>query len=434
MGQVIRFFDANGMVFELLITTLMFTWWLERRPGFTARFGLGMAALLVGSGLWRLLVPVNLWTVSAENMLAYVMYTVWIALCWRVNMRQAVFYFVMGGTLQHFVYRGARLASTWLHYFWEDASWIDTYVYALMEIPFFVIGYWCFGRPLVRKQTSALAGRSVLMLLFGMLLCISVFTNLFNAMVGSQVGSAAFGIFSAFDLVTCVFVMQLAIEIVINQVARSDGEVMRELLRQQKQQMAASKATIDLINVKTHDLKKQIASLGAAISDDQVRELSGLVDMYDASVRTGNETLDVLMAQKSMECEQQGICFDRMVDGSLLAFMNPVDLYSLFGNAIDNALEAVARLDAGEDRYISVRVRRDKGMAMIRVENPFAGDLTFEDGLPRTSKEDARYHGFGTRSMRMIAEQYDGTMAISARGGVFRLTVILPLRDADAGR
>lgn len=435
LPAVTRLFADYGMLIELLAATLMFTWWQDRRRRFAVTLPLMLAASVVASGVWHGCLPQTILVTSVGNLLVFAMFALTILACWRVNVRQALFYFTMAGTMQHFVYRGARLASVWMHLLWEDAAWIDTYVYAAMQVPFLLLGYWCFARPLVRRPTSALAGRSVFALLAGMTLCVSVFTNLFNALALPQAGSAAFTIFSAFDLVTCVFMMALANELVVNQAAKADGEVLRGLLRQQERQLAASKETIDLINVKTHDLKKQIALLGPRMSDEQMGELSSLVDIYDASVRTGNEALDVLLAQKSMQCEQRGVRFDRMVDGRLLAFMNPVDLYSLFGNAIDNALEAVDRLPsdaaAPVERYIAVRVRESKGMAMIRVENPFAGEIAFRDGLPVTTKDDERYHGFGTRSIRMIADRYDGTMSIVARGGVFRLTVILPLRPAS---
>jgi len=168
--------------------------------------------------------------------------------------------------------------------------------------------------------------------------------------------------------------------------------------------------------------------LGPAISQEQAGELQQLVEIYDSSVRTGNETLDVLLASKSLLCEQRGISFDRMVDGGLLDFMKPSDIYSLVGNALDNAMEAVSALPDDAEKYIAVRICESKGMAMIRVENPFAGELAFSDGLPVTTKGDTQYHGFGTRSIRMIARQYHGYMSISARDGIFRLTVILPLQ------
>ena len=66
-------------------------------------------------------------------------------------------------------------------------------------------------------------------------------------------------------------------------------------------------------------------------------------------------------------------------------------------------------------------------MLLIHVENPYQGGITFEDGLPQTTKADNRYHGFGMRSMRMIAEQYDGVLTANADDGVFSLDVLLPL-------
>ena len=92
-----------------------------------------------------------------------------------------------------------------------------------------------------------------------------------------------------------------------------------------------------------------------------------MVSIYDSSVRTGNETLDVLLANKSLQCEQRGIRFDRMIDGELLDFMKPADIYSLFGNAVDNAIEAVLRLDDDADRYVSMTVCKRKEMLSIHM-------------------------------------------------------------------
>ncbi|WP_432624419.1 GHKL domain-containing protein [Bifidobacterium sp.] len=429
IDMLLGFFTTNGMVVELTVSTLLFTWWLERRDMFWWRFLTGIAVMLVESMLWNAYIPQYFLTITVQNVIAFALVILWILQCWTVNIRQALFYFVMAGATQHLVYRGARLLSVSLHQIWDSAAWIDTYAYSLAQIPLYILAYLVFGRPMARRDISMVGGRSVFAMLLGMVLCVSVFTNMFNA-VATPVGAASadvYTVFSLFDFVTCVFMLELAIELVSRQRAHAEGEVLRQLLYQQKRQMENTKETIDLINVKTHDLKKQISQLGPSISQEQADELHRLVDVYDSSVRTGNETLDVLLANKSMQCEQRGIQFDRMIDGGILDFMNPADIYSLVGNALDNALEAVSALPRDAERYVSVRIRRNKGMAMIRVENPFSGTLDFADGLPMTTKEDARYHGFGTRSIRMIAQKYHGYMSISARDGIFRLTVILPL-------
>ena len=72
------------------------------------------------------------------------------------------------------------------------------------------------------------------------------------------------------------------------------------------------------------------------------------MQIYSAIVRTGNEILDTILTEKSLICENSGIHISCVADGSLLAFMNPVDLYTLFGNALDNAIEAVRKLESKE--------------------------------------------------------------------------------------
>ena len=229
--------------------------------------------------------------------------------------------------------------------------------------------------------------------------------------------------------VTCAFVLALLAEIVKRERAERDGIVLQQLLNQQKSQLANDKATIDLINIKTHDLKKQLGLLGGRISQEEIDGLNRLVSIYDSSVRTGNETLDVLLANKSLQCEQRGIRFDRMIDGELLDFMKPADIYSLFGNAVDNAIEAVLRLDDDADRYVSMTVCKRKEMLSIHIENPYVGELRFDDGLPQTTKQDKDYHGFGTRSMRMIVDRYDGVLTIGAADHVYTVDVLMPLPE-----
>lgn len=75
---------------------------------------------------------------------------------------------------------------------------------------------------------------------------------------------------------------------------------------------------------------------------------------------------------------------------------------------------------------VTVQVRRRGAMAAVHVSNPFAGEVRFHDGLPCTTKEDAAGHGFGTLSMRVLAERYGGELALRAEGGVYELSALFP--------
>jgi len=426
LGMLVLFFDSTGMVVELGIAALMFMWWLPRRKAWVLKSALCFSDMLVVTYAWSQWGLQSLWAITAQNILVYALVVAWMLWCWNINLRQALFYVVMSGALQHLVYRGARISSVWL----SVSGWVAVHdvdvMYAVLQIPLYIVGYVIFARPLV-KQAVMLKGHSIFAMLVGMMLCVSVFTNMFNLSVTPMHDYQAYTVFSLFDFVTCVFMLALGIELVGKQQAMADSAILQQLLRQQKQQLESSKETIDVINVKTHDLKKQISSLGAAISDEQRAELTDLVEIYDSSVRTGNETIDVLLAQKALLCEQRGIQFDRMVDGSLLGFMSPADIYSLLGNALDNALEAIGRMPQNSLRYLTVRIQESKGMAIIRVVNPYAGELKMLDGLPATTKEDVINHGFGMRSIKLIADQYGGYISVATEHNVFKLTVIIPV-------
>lgn len=148
--------------------------------------------------------------------------------------------------------------------------------------------------------------------------------------------------------------------------------------------MKESKATIELINIKCHDLKKQIALLGDRnhITKEEIDELNRAISIYDASVKTGNEALDVLLAEKTLFCENQGIQFNCIADGACLRFMRSSDIYSLFGNAIDNAVEAVIKIKEDNLRCIGISIKESKGMVSAHFENYYTGDLDFDEGLP----------------------------------------------------
>ena len=70
----------------------------------------------------------------------------------------------------------------------------------------------------------------------------------------------------------------------------------------------------------------------------------------------------------------------------------------------------------------------ERGMLLIRMENCAAEPLHFVDGLPQTTKGDARWHGFGVKSIRRIVQQHGGTLTMQAQDGMFRLVALLPLK------
>ena len=112
-----------------------------------------------------------------------------------------------------------------------------------------------------------------------------------------------------------------------------------------------------------------------------------------------------------------------MADGKAISFLADTDLFSLFHNAIDNAIEYEETLPK-ENRFISVVVKRNGGMCLIRIENRFEGELVLSNGLPTTTKEDKTIHGYGTKSIARVVEKYGGSLSITNESGVFTLVAV----------
>ena len=125
---------------------------------------------------------------------------------------------------------------------------------------------------------------------------------------------------------------------------------MLKLLHIEAEKHKISAENIAFINMKCHDLKYQIAAIKKISGGEQaenIQELEKAVSVYDLSLKTGNETLDNLLFERSILWDKYHINFTCIADGSQLDFIIPSDIYSLFGNALDNAIESVRLIDEG---------------------------------------------------------------------------------------
>ena len=208
------------------------------------------------------------------------------------------------------------------------------------------------------------------------------------------------------------------------------NEQIRRMLALEHEQHRLSKENIEAINMKCHDLKHQIAALRGMTDEErreaQLREIEKQVMIYDSFVKTGNGPLDIVLTEKSLLCERYGIRLSCLVDAAGLSFMEEEDIYSLFGNALDNAVESVKKDSAARRKPISPAVSVKGRMLVIHIDNDCPQPVTFRDGLPETTKEDKANHGFGMLSIRYIVEKYGGTLHTFVLEHTFHLNVVIP--------
>lgn len=114
------------------------------------------------------------------------------------------------------------------------------------------------------------------------------------------------------------------------------------------------------------------------------------------------------------------------VDGSCLSGMTHYHIYSMLGNAIDNAMECLAKVEDREKKVINLSICRRADMAVISVENYTPAPPVVRDGALVTTKQDAASHGYGTKSIKSIAELYGGTADYFVDGKIFCLLITIP--------
>ncbi len=428
MNLIYAFFETNGFALELMLASALCALWHERRKNFALRVLAGALAMLAASMAFEALFSRSAATMIARCVMLHALCALGIGFCFRVSAGEALFSMTAAGALQHFSFCAARLCC----YLLLPAFGSQTFVYGypVFVVPCMLLCHMLISRRLRGK--CGVQGGEVILLLVGMLLYVNVFQNLFDVF-SNGMGDKAYTVYVLFDMLASLFLLSLQCAIVRRENAEQQSAVLRQLLQRQRRQMEISRETIELINIKCHDIKHQISRLSGRITPGEAENLTRLVDIYDGMAQTGSEALDVLLAEKSLLCGQRGIRFECMADGARLSFMDPGDVYALFGNAMDNAIEAVEKLaDDGGERTIALRVGERKGMLLIHIENPCTGELTYEGGLPRTTKGDTRYHGFGMKSIRMIAGKYGGSMSAGAKDGLFTLNILLPIPDEKA--
>lgn len=124
---------------------------------------------------------------------------------------------------------------------------------------------------------------------------------------------------------------------------KAELAIMHKLMEAQYRNYQTSERSMNLIHEKYHDLKHQIALLRSEMPDEKRQ---GYLDCMEDEIRdfevganTGNHIVDTLLMDKAIQCSQKAIKLNCAADGRLLSFMDPLDLSSLLGNLLDNAIE-----------------------------------------------------------------------------------------------
>lgn len=211
--------------------------------------------------------------------------------------------------------------------------------------------------------------------------------------------------------------------------------ILKQLWEKDRKNYELQKETVAMINVKCHDMRHQLRALQAqngSVDPRMIESVSKSINVYESVAKTGNEVLDVILSDYSLRCQKNEVQLTYMVDGSLLNILEEMDIYSLFGNLLENALEYEQKVEPKENRFVYLAVKLENGKILIHEENFFKGVLQLKDGLIETSKPDKNLHGFGMLSMHQLVDKYGGTMKVYSECDMFQVDIRLPQKEAPS--
>lgn len=400
----------------------------------TARVLLFTAVYFTILGLFmELTANIVIWMWVPCMIFAFSLMCLYIFLCTGVNFYKSVYYATLAFSAAEFM---ASFEWQIVNYAFSDPMKMPWYLEILLLVSVFGVTS-AFIYRIFKPRMSILTGtdiRRVDLLMAGLITAIMFLcSNLRFVTDGSVNGQYSREIANArtlIDLAGVAFMYAHCLSLCNNAVIH-ELDAVQQTLETQYQQYKQSRESIDIVNMRYHDLKHQIQYLKAEEDAEKRNEfldkLEKDIKSFEVQNKTGNAVLDTILTSKSLYCYKHGITMTSVADGSLLDFMNVVDICSIFGNALDNAIESVLRIDDKEKRLIHLTVSQHNGFVMIRIENYYEGTLIREGKDYVTTKDDKKLHGYGIKSIKYTADKYGGAVNINTEDSWFDIKIVIPM-------
>ena len=214
----------------------------------------------------------------------------------------------------------------------------------------------------------------------------------------------------------------------------TESALIKGRMKMDREHYALSKEAIDIINIKSHDLKKQVNLIRHSLTkeddnyslDDALNTIEQAISDYNETPATGSEAIDILLTEKILYCKKQNIQLKYLIDGTIFDFMNIIDLYSVLGNVIDNAIEATLLVSEPGKRLISIQAKKTGSIISLHCENYFDQELKYSSsGNIQTTKPDSKNHGYGLKSIEYTLKKYNGNIEIETDNDIFITNIII---------
>lgn len=373
----------------------------------------------------------SVWLITAFSIVWYILVVCvtgcLMAFCHKMNVTEIVWVMITAYSVQHLIYVFVIELVFYGFIGGGSAVWAQLGLYIIVAAVLCCVTYFLFV-PLTKGRRHLDINHSrvncLALSFFLLVFLLSTFINQANARQ-DYVGINYLSVIS--DLINCLLVTAVQYVGLRGARAQTDKGILKKQLEAEKKQYETFRNAVEYINIKCHDLKREIAAMqrDGKLNAESLSEITENISIYESFANTGNKTLDALLTDKNFACKNSGISLSCIADAVAFTGISDVDIYCLFGNMLDNAIEYVKKIEQPEKRFIRLFIKSKGNLKIIHQENYCEDNLEFFDELPVTTKPDKIYHGFGTKSMRRVVEKYNGEMRISVEENTYKVDIVL---------
>lgn len=343
--------------------------------------------------------------------------------CFRLPLRTVAAACAAGYALEHMTFHMVKILAmttpVMQQSLWGLPRW-EAMEYVFFP-PLYLLWAVTIGVYSARNQCFRQTDRRLSLIFFSILLTTIGFTRIADAL-----GENASVTVSLYAVACCIMALTVQLILFHEMNLKVENDTIHMLWREDHRQYELNKKTIETMNIKHHDLKHRLSEINAMLSTEDIHSIEEAVGIYGSRIKAGHEALDVLLTQRSLICNAEGIMLTYTGNGADFSFMSTTEAYSLFGNAIDNAIEAVRKVNDPQKKVIDIVTECKGDMRTIMVTNYYEEKPRFFQGLPMTSKkEEEGFHGFGMKSMKTLAEKYHGSINVRLKDDLFVLSIVL---------
>ncbi len=187
-----------------------------------------------------------------------------------------------------------------------------------------------------------------------------------------------------------------------------------------------------------HDIHRYLRQLRLLASDERNEEIVGIINEMEGEMEedikkrifTGHHVLNAILLERNEQALKKGIKLDIFVENFLpVNFITDADMISLFGNLLDNALEAAEKCEKGNQYVMAKFFMGNSYLFILHMENTFIGEIKYDGDQLETTKDNTEQHGLGVGIIRKLVKKYNGTLDMEVRGDRFYTTLTITVKN-----